>query len=290
MHSPASTIKLFVSLRFLQPDSNTLDGAFVLNRCLLYFFKKSQMKRIPPYIVTIFLTLFSTLSKAQTAMQLSGLDCNNVNHDLLAELDAGKAVVVYFFMDNCNVCPPPATNIQKMVNNILVNYPGMVTAYALPYNSLYLYAPYDSGAVQVAHYGGFGMPTVVLLGGSDHRTLFKTKAYLDSDTTIMRDSILALFAAGPSLLTNYLDANDISIFPNPSSNATGISVSLLKTTNLSMELCDINGKAIETICQIQNASGCILQQLSTAAYASGHYFIKINTNGKIYYRKLEISH
>nr|MBP6315130.1 T9SS type A sorting domain-containing protein [Chitinophagaceae bacterium] len=263
------------------------------------------MKRILLYIVAIFLTLLSTLSKAQTAMQLSGLDCNNVNHDLFAELDAGKAVVVYFFMDNCNVCPPPATNIQKMVNNILVNYPGMVTAYALPYNnvptcaqtaawvtsnSLYLYAPYDSGAVQVAHYGGFGMPTVVLLGGSDHRTLFKTKAYLDSDTTIMRDSILALFAAGPSSLTNYLNANDISIFPNPSSNATGISVSLLKTTNLSMELCDINGKTIETICQIQNASGCIVQQLSTAAYTSGHYLIKINTNGKIYFRKLEISH
>jgi hypothetical protein len=262
------------------------------------------MKRIIIYIVAISLTMLSAQSKAQTAMQLTGLDCNNVNHDLFAELDAGTAAVLYFLMDNCNVCPPPATNIQKMLNNILVNYPGMVTAYAMPYNNvttcaqtatwvtsnnLNLYAPYDSGMVQVAHYGGFGMPTVVLLGGGDHRTLFKTKAYLDSDTTIMRDSILALFAAGPSSVTNISDANDISIFPNPSSNATSISVTLMKSTNLTIELCDMNGKTIETICQIQNASGCIVQQLSTAAYASGHYFIKINTGEKIYYRKLEIS-
>ncbi len=263
------------------------------------------MKRIIIYVVAIFLSILSTLSKAQTAMQLTGLDCNNVNHNLFAELDAGKAAVLYFFMDNCNVCPPPATNIQNMINNILINYPGMVTAYAMPYNNvttcaqtatwvtsnnLNLYAPYDSGAVQVAHYGGFGMPTVVLLGGSDHRTLFKTKAYLDSDTTIMRDSILALFAAGPSSVTNVSDANDISIFPNPASYSTSVSVSLMKSSNLTMEICDISGKLIETICQLQKARGCIMQQINTSAYPNGQYFIKINTDGKIYYRKLEISH
>jgi Secretion system C-terminal sorting domain len=264
------------------------------------------MKRIIYSLLTLTFLIISSISKGQTAMQISGPDCNNVNHDLYAELDAGKAAILFFFMDNCNVCPPPAQNIQAMVNNILVNYPGMVTAYAIPYNNvttcaqtaswvstnnLNLYAPYDSGAVQVVHYGGFGMPTVVLLGGSNHRTLFKTKVYTDSDTTIMRDSILALFAAGPSSVNNFSAViDDISIFPNPSSFSTSISLTLVKTSNLAIEVCDISGKVVQNLCQMQKANGHIVQELNTSGYPNGHYFIKINADGKTFHRKLIISH
>jgi hypothetical protein len=38
-------------------------------------------------------------------------------------------------MPNCASCPPPAQKIQTMANNILANHPGVITAYAMPFNN-----------------------------------------------------------------------------------------------------------------------------------------------------------
>lgn len=177
------------------------------------------------FIISIITFLMiSTFSKAQSVLPLNGLDCNGVSHDLYADLDAGKASILFFWMPSCSSCPPPAMEIQKMVNKILVNYPGKVTAYAMPFNnttsctsssswvstnSLSLYMPYDSGATQVANYGGFGMPTVVLLGGkgTNRRVMFSTLSYTASDTTIMRDSILNILKSTTGTLS--LDCSNI---------------------------------------------------------------------------------
>ncbi|MCX6199627.1 MAG: hypothetical protein NTY88_10480 [Bacteroidetes bacterium] len=86
------------------------------------------------YLSIVLLFAFS-ISKSQTVMQLSGVDCNANTHDLLADLDAGKAVILHFFMQNCGSCPPPAKKIQAMANNILAMHPGMITAYAMPFNN-----------------------------------------------------------------------------------------------------------------------------------------------------------
>lgn len=135
------------------------------------------------------------------------------SHDLMSDLDSGKAVILHFFMPNCGSCPPPAQKIQKMANNLLKTYPGMVRAYVMPFNNsttcattsswvstngLSLYVPYDSGAMQVANYG-WGMPTVVLLGGKNHRIMFSTLSFSTSDTIMMRDSMIALFTEEDNL-------------------------------------------------------------------------------------------
>lgn len=243
-------------------------------------------------------------SKAQTALQLSGMDCNNVPHDLFAELDAGKASVLFFFMDNCGSCPPPAQKIQTMVNNILLTYPNKVTGYAMPYNnaascaqvsswvssnSLNFYSPYDSGAVQVAHYGGFGMPTVVLLGGSDHRTMFKTLAFSDSDTTIMRDSILALFTAWPSSIEEYANsANKCLVYPNPASNQINFSMDIRPTSKLQLEILDITGKIILSCSQGDYSNGVFTSQINTEKFTTGLYFIRTQVDGKIIHKRFNI--
>jgi hypothetical protein len=256
------------------------------------------------FVLTLILNIRNC--KAQTALQLSGMDCNNVSHDLFADLDAGKASVLFFFMDNCGSCPPPAQKIQTMVNNILLTYPNKVTGYAMPYNnaascaqvsawvssnSLNFYSPYDSGAVQVAHYGGFGMPTVVLLGGSDHRTMFKTLAFDDTDTTIMRDSILALFTAWPSAIEEITNTyKDISIYPNPVANQVNISIDFIKNSKLRIDVLDFTGKKIATICDVENAMGTIRTQLNTEKYSNGLYLFRINVGGKIVNKKFQIIH
>ena len=195
---------------------------------------------------TIFLSLalllIVTISKAQTtAMQFSGMDCNGNTVDLFADLDAGKAVILHFLMPNCGSCPPPAQKIQMMANHINAMYPGMVKGYAFPYqnsttcsyaaswvssnNLSTLYAPMDSGAAHVAHYGGFGMPTVVVLGGMDHKVLFSTLSFSTSDTTLMRDEILALLS--PSSIADLPgEVNAFSVYPNPAIDNVIINVAL----------------------------------------------------------------
>lgn len=257
-------------------------------------------------VIVIALMFVTTISKAQSPMQINGTDCNGMNHDLFADLDAGKASVVFFFMPSCGTCPPVAQKIQTMVNNILASHPNMVTAYAMPFNnsttcaytstwvssnSLPLYMPYDSGAVQVANYGGFGMPTVVLLGGKapNRRVMFSTLSFSTSDTTIMRDSILKLLSP---LGINEVPSNihSINIFPNPSSNDVTISIVLNEQSNIQIDLLDITGKQVAVIGSEKNTNGVVAKHFNTEILANGTYTIRINTNGKLVNRKLNVSH
>ncbi|MBK7763685.1 MAG: T9SS type A sorting domain-containing protein [Bacteroidetes bacterium] len=258
---------------------------------------------------TMALMLSVATSKAQlTAMDFYGMDCNGSMHNMFSELDAGKAVVLFFYMPSCGSCPPPAQKIQTMANNILASYPNMITAYAFPFqnsttcaysstwtssNGLSLYSPMDSGATQVAYYGGFGMPTVVLLGGIDHRVMFSTLAFNDSDTTIMRDSILALFGVAPAgIHDNHLPSsiNSLNIFPNPATNHAMIVMDLNEATNLVIDVIDITGRQVAVICNEKSNQGSITKHFNTEALANGTYTIRINANGKFTNKKLNVVH
>ena len=260
-------------------------------------------------ILTIFMMLIITTSKAQlTAMDFNGMDCNGTMHNMFSELDAGKAVLLHFYMPSCSSCPPPAQKIQAMANNILASYPNMITAYAFPFqnsttcaysstwtssNGLSLYSPMDSGATQVAYYGGFGMPTVVLLGGTDHRVIFSTLTFVDSDTTIMRDSILALFGVSPSSINETLlpaNIGHLVVYPNPSSNQTIISLDMKEASNLQIDVFDLTGRKVALVCDEKNKIGMLNYELNTENFSNGTYSIRINANGKLLNRKLNVAH
>lgn len=255
-------------------------------------------------LLLVALMFVFTISKAQeTAMQLSGLDCNGVSHDLFADLDAGKAVLLHFFMPNCSACPPSAQKIQTMANRILANYPGMITAYALPFqnsttceytsqwvteNGLTLYAPYDKGAVQVAYYGGFGMPTIVLLGGKDRKVLFSTQSFSTSDTTYMRDQILKLLAPTsveeiPSVVTSF------RMSPNPVGDNISINLELKESTKVMIDVTDITGKQVAVILD-GITTGATTNQFNATSLPNGNYIVRLQINGKSISHKLSIVH
>jgi len=259
---------------------------------------------------TIFLSMalmfIITISKAQTtAMPLFGMDCNGVSHNLISDLDAGKAVILHFFMPSCGSCPPPAQKIQKMANNILKTRPGMITAYAMPFqnsttcsytstwcssNGLSLYMPYDSGAAQVAHYGGFGMPTVVLLGGKDHRVLFSTLSFSTSDTTTMRNEILNLLSgtAGIKDLQNSVSA--FNVYPNPVNDLVTVNIELKETSDLVMDVIDLAGKQVTLIATEKQNSGTVIKQINTSDLPEGIYFVRIQTDGATSVRRINVIH
>jgi hypothetical protein len=259
-----------------------------------------------PVLLSIALMFIFMISKAQTtAMQFNGLDCNNNAVDLFADLDAGKAVILHFYMPSCGGCPPPAQNIQKMATHINALHPGKVKGYDFPFqntttctyssnwvssNSLSgLYAPMDSGAAHVAHYGGFGMPTVVLLGGADHRVLFSTLSFSTSDTTIMRDSIEALLnsSSGIAHLSNAVSS--FNVFPNPASEMISINLHLKEVSNFLIDITDVSGKQL-TVIMNEKQSGRVTKQFPTTALPNGNYFVRLQVNGKTITQKLNITH
>jgi hypothetical protein len=250
------------------------------------------------------LVLASFAMNAQTtAMQMNGLDCNGNSMDVFADLDAGKAVVLFYYMPNCGSCPPHASRIQSMVNNVMNTYPGMVKGYAFPFqntttcaysqswvtsNSLNFYAPMDSGAASVAYYGGFGMPTVVLLGGLDHRVMFSTLNMTVGDTTIMRDSILNLFATGVNSLPGFISS--FNAFPNPSNSSVQIELNLTKAAMIKLEIVNVLGEIVEVPFNGETAPGLFRKEIVTAGYPNGTYFIRVTSDGEVSSQSFTVVH
>ncbi len=256
--------------------------------------------------LSLVLISFIAISHAQTAMDFEGSDCNGIYHHLFSDLDSGKAVAIIFYMQNCGSCPPVAKKIQAMANNVNAQHADMVRAYAFPFvntttctysaswvttNNIPLFIPYDSGAIQVAYYGGMGMPTVVLLGGTDHRTMFSTLSFSTSDTTIMRDSIMALYnEMNPSGIENLPSVvSSFKVYPNPATNNVYINFDLKETSSYLLDVTDISGKLVAIISE-ERQNGVVTKKFSTEALLSGNYFVRLQVNGKTVTQKLIVAH
>lgn len=235
-----------------------------------------------------------------TAMNFSGEDCNANNVDLFSDLDAGKAVMLIFYMPNCGSCPPVATKMQTMANNINATHPGLVKAYAFPYqnsttctyssswvvnNNLPLFAPMDSGSVQVAYYGGFGMPTVVLLGGDNHDVLFVTQDFNTSDTTTMRDLILNNLTAG---LEEQHAIQNIRTFPNPASGIVTVHYEVVQGAECILQITDLSGKTVLTFGKEKLNKGFIEKQIDVSALPTGSYLLSLEINGTLITEKIHV--
>ena len=258
-------------------------------------------------LTTIALMFVITISKAQTPMQFSGVDCNGASVNMFADLDAGKAVILFFYMPSCGSCPPPAQKIQAMANNINAIHPGMVKGYAFPFqnsttctysaswvssNNLgTFYQPMDSGAAHVANYGGFGMPTIVVLGGSgaNRRVMFSTLSFSTSDTTEMRNKILAQINGTTGITDLPSAVNAFSVFPNPASDNITINLDLKEASNLLIDVTDITGKQVAIISN-EKLNGIITKQFNTSELPSGNYFVRLQVDGNTATQKLIINH
>jgi len=247
----------------------------------------------------------AVIGNAQTtAMQFSGLDCNGNSVDLFADLNAGKAVVVFFYMPNCGSCPPPASKIQTMANNVMNTYPGMVKGYAFPFqnnttcsysqswvtnNNLNFYAPMDSGATAVAYYGGFGMPTVVLLGGSDHRVMWSTQSFVTGDTTTMRDSILNLL--GPAGINNFNpNISSVNLFPNPANQQIQLEMNVTHSADIKIEVVNVLGETVREVYNASTAPGVLRREISTGDLSNGAYFIRVASDNTVQNYKFNVAH
>lgn len=259
-------------------------------------------------IITLTLALTSLftsqITKAQTtAMDFTIVDCNGGGpHNLYSDLDAGNAVIIEFFMNSCGSCITAGQKLEAMKANLLSQYPGKIKSYAFGYTNSYSCTtvknwvnnngftsiPSDSGAAQVAYYGGMGMPTIVILGGANHAVLGSPYiGFTTSDTTTMANDIRALFNS-VGVKENDQIISDLNVYPNPANTEFKVSTTISVATHLVIDVLDITGRVVLKAVDEHIEAGSYTKTVNTSDLTVGNYVIRINANGSLSHQKLSI--
>ncbi len=230
-------------------------------------------------------------------MDFNRMDCNGNMQHLFADLDAGNAVILEFFMQSCQPCITAGNKLEAMKSALLAEFPGKIKSYATGFTNAYSCAsnlnwvtsngftsiPMDSGSTQVAYYGGFGMPTIVILGGGTNHSILGSPyiGFTTSDTTQMAADIRGFLNTATGITNGFELASGMSVYPNPANGLVNFRYSGTKAGTLSVEVMDLTGR---TVLQVMNeviASGEFVKSFSTADIASGSYIIKASLNGAV---------
>lgn len=257
------------------------------------------------FVLGAVLATTSISSKAQTtAMSYDFIDCAGNSQSIYADLDAGKALILEFFMTSCSPCVTAGEKLEVMKADLLAEYPGMIKAYAFGYSNSYTCTainnwvssnsftsiPSDSGATQVAYYGGMGMPTIVILGGGTSHSVLGSpyQGFSTSDTTTMANDIRN-FLNSTGIKENNILSN-FNLFPNPANLNVQLSFTLSEAADMKIDLYDITGRVVLNIADKKNQTGQISEVFNTEALAEGSYILRISTNGKVTQQKLNVIH
>jgi hypothetical protein len=259
------------------------------------------MKRTLYSLLILFSAAGTSFGQQTTAMDFNRADCNGVQHHLFSTLDSNKVVIMEFFMLNCTPCITAGNKMKPMINSLNAAYPGHVQLYDIGFDDSYTCSdiadwvttnnfnafPMDSGGAMLAYYGGFGMPTVVIVGGANHEVLYTGIGFSTSDTTMMGSAVRNYFLANP------LGVNDVSkevsthVYPNPTNDALNVSLTLNQPTDIDIELVDVTGRVVKHLFNGKTDNE-FTKRFSTASLAAGMYFLRTTANGKSYQTKINL--
>lgn len=256
------------------------------------------------------LGISNAIDAQSTAMNFNRKDCNGVQRNLFTDLDSGNAVIIEYFMINCAPCPAAGIKLEAMKANLLTQYPGKIISYAIAYNNTYTQTqvknwvssngfnmiPMDSGAAQVAYYGGMGMPTIVIAGGKTTHSVLGAPyiGFNNSDTTQMAADIRSLL--GPPTNTGSTVGigehspliNDLIVYPVPATEKISISFSISDKVGFEVALFDFSGRKVSSLAS-GNASA-YNADITVTDVPAGNYIIKVVAGELSLTRKITIVH
>jgi len=251
------------------------------------------MKKI--LLASLFCLFSLQFINAQTyATDFTEDDCNGVSHNLFNELDAGNVIVISFVMP-CGPCATYSFPAYDAVQSFALSHPGKVhfyiaddhlsTAcvilenYADNYNMTNS-TIFSNPNIAWSDYGAYGMPKVVVLGGSDH-LVYLNKNEDKINYSEVHGAISNALADGLSSL-NDSKANtfEISTFPNPLKNNLTVSYSTSGNEKIKIEIIDLLGKSMILKNNLISLEGSYSETLDLSAFKGGMYFIKISSSNK----------
>src|ERR1041385_2523437 len=145
-------------------------------------------------LLTIALLAASLVGIAQTAVNFTCNDCNVTSHDLFAELDAGKVIVLCWVMP-CGNCIAPSVTTHSVVSSYQSSNPNTVYMYLCDdyansscatlnsfksSNGLMNAITFSDASINMADYGSTGMPKIVVVGGPNHTVFYNANNTVNS--------------------------------------------------------------------------------------------------------------
>lgn len=246
-------------------------------------------------LTSLFCLLSLQFVNAQTyATNFTEDDCDGASHDLFNELDAGNIIVISFVMP-CGPCATYSYPAYDAVESFATSHPGKVhfyiaddhlsTAcvilenYANNYN-MSNSTIFSNPNIAWSDYGTYGMPKVVVLGGSDHLVYLNKNEdkinYLEVHTAISN----ALSDGLSTLSDSKANTFEISTFPNPLKNNLTVSYSTSGNEKIKIEIIDLLGKSMILKNNLIRLEGSYSETLDLSAFKGGMYFIKISSSNK----------
>jgi hypothetical protein len=143
------------------------------------------------------LIIFGSVVMNGQAVNFNVNDCSGVSHDLFANLDSGKVVVLTWVMP-CTACISPAKDAHAAVKSYSASNPGKVVHWVADdyanstcatlntwLQSTAKFTPdlkFSNAAIKMMDYGSNGMPKTVVIGGTNHAVYFNENNTLDVPT------------------------------------------------------------------------------------------------------------
>lgn len=283
---------------FPNPDFGFL---FIIRTFAFLILKSFIMKKI--FTLAFFIFIFIAVRAQTTAMDFTMSDCQGNNmHHLYDELDSGNVVIMEFFMVNCSPCIDAGNALEPMYQRVKTACGNKVRFFQTGFNNTYSClqvakwvgdngfssVPFDSGAAQVAYYGGFGMPTIAVAAGNTHKLLYlSNQNFTISDTAIIADSILA-FCGGGSGIHSYENIFSLSIFPKPARNNFSVSFNAREAGALKIEIENIFGECVQILIEEKINGGSWNKSFSCSGVAKGIYLLKVSLNGRSFAEKIVV--
>lgn len=225
------------------------------------------------------------------ATDFTATDCNSVSHNLFAELNNGKIIVLVWIMP-CATCISDAIAAYDAVQSFAISHPGKVKMYLIDdvgnascatlsawatTNSIVPDAIFDNAGILINEndYGGGGMPHVVVVGGADHEIFFNVKDGFNNEVPITNAINQAINPTGVSE-TNKVSDN-LTLYPNPVADNLTVSYKVNRATDVEISVINIFGTVVKSISIPGQIAGRYTMCLDIdKCLSNGVYFLKLD--------------
>jgi hypothetical protein len=231
---------------------------------------------------------FAPVLQAQTAPDFTATDCDGNTHNLYAELDAGKVIVLTWVMP-CGGCVAGANTAYNVVQSYaspdvlfyLIDDVGDITCSAL-YNwalasGLGFYrCDFSTSAITESNYGGSsGMPHVTVVGGTSHQMYWTGLNAAANDATAIQNAIDAALLTG--IKENKGGKFNLTVLPL-SSKSIQVSYAVSESAAMTLEVFNTTGQVINRIDLGKQQLGRHTKDIDMTPYSNGIYFVRLSTD------------
>lgn len=229
-------------------------------------------------------------------------DCDGIEQHLFSKLEDGNVVVIEFEM-GCTPCVGGRKALAKIQQQFEATHPGKLQIFTMGFSANMKCATVQSwmstnnfagpafagDADVISGYNAeSGMPTIVVLGGSDHTILYWRGAFSNKDTVAIKAAISQVLSSAS--VGEDAASKGLKVYPNPSKGHAMLSLTLAEQSNVDVAIFNTVGVKVRSVYKGVLAAGEQQLELLADKLSNGTYYIHVTRNGATDVVPLTVTH